>query len=44
MKKQLLSTLIPVLLFSAATNAAELYKAEDGSHIDLYSRLGFNIT
>ncbi|MCF7353353.1 porin [Vibrio sp. CK2-1] len=44
MKKQLLSTLIPVLLFSAASNAAEIYKAEDGSHVDLYSRLGFNIT
>ncbi len=24
--------------------AAQIYQAEDGSYIDLYSRLGFNIT
>lgn len=44
MKKLLLSTLIPALLLSTAANAAEIYKAEDGSHVNIYSRLGYNIT
>ncbi|WP_153448164.1 porin [Vibrio algicola] len=44
MKKLLLSTLIPALLLSTAASAADIYKAEDGSHVNLYSRLGYNIT
>ncbi|EHE6926307.1 porin [Vibrio cholerae] len=44
MKKKLLAILLPTLLLSSSAFAAQIYQAEDGSNIDLYSRLGFNIT
>lgn len=44
MKKQLLALIFPALLLSNSAMAVQLYKAEDGSNVNLYSRLGFNIT
>lgn len=44
MKKQLLSLIIPALCLSNGAMAAQLYKAEDGSNLNIYSRLGFNLT
>ncbi|HAS6048533.1 porin [Vibrio vulnificus] len=44
MKKTLLSVLLPAAFISNTVLAAEIYQAEDGSTVDLYSRLGFNIT
>lgn len=44
MKKQLLSLLIPTIMASNAAMAAQIYKAEDGSNLNIYSRLGFNVT
>ncbi|MCE7535139.1 porin [Aliivibrio fischeri] len=44
MKKTLLALAVPALLMAGSASAATVYTAEDGSTIDVYSRLGFNIT
>ncbi|MGR6834629.1 porin [Aliivibrio wodanis] len=44
MKKTLLALAVPALLMAGSATAATVYTAEDGSTIDMYSRLGFNIT
>lgn len=44
MKKTLLALAVPALLMASSATAATVYTAEDGSTIDMYSRLGFNIT
>lgn len=41
MKKTIIS--LAVLLATSSANAAVIYQAEDGSFVDLYARLGFNI-
>ncbi|HHK8500351.1 porin [Vibrio parahaemolyticus] len=43
MKKHILTLLLPTLMASNAM-AAQLYQAEDGSVLNIYSRLGFNVT
>ncbi|PKG39776.1 porin [Psychromonas sp. Urea-02u-13] len=42
MKKKLLAIMIPACLFTVNADAAKIY--EDGSFVNLYTRLGFNIT
>ncbi len=44
MKKHILTLLLPTLMASNAAMAAQLYQAEDGSVLNIYSRLGFNVT
>ncbi|KLV09285.1 membrane protein [Photobacterium aquae] len=44
MKKAALAVVIPVLLASGAVQAGTIYQGEDGSTIDVYGRLAFNIT
>ncbi|PQJ89678.1 porin [Aliivibrio sifiae] len=44
MKKTLLALAVPALLMAGSASAATVYTAEDGSTVDVYSRLGFNIT
>ncbi|MGF1808012.1 porin, partial [Aliivibrio sifiae] len=44
MKKTLLALAVPALLMAGSASAATVHTAEDGSTIDVYSRLGFNIT
>ncbi len=44
MKKTLLALAVPALLMAGSASATTVYTAEDGSTIDVYSRLGFNIT
>ena len=44
MKKTLLALAVPALLMAGSASATTVYPAEDGSTIDVYSRLGFNIT
>lgn len=41
MKKTIIS--LAVLLVTSSANAAVIYQAEDGSFVDLYARLGFNV-
>ncbi|MCV5989512.1 porin, partial [Escherichia coli] len=43
MKKHILTLLLPTLMASNAM-AAQLYQAEDGSVLNIYSRLGCNVT
>lgn len=44
MKKYILASSIPTLIFCATSHAAVIYQADDGSNVDLYGRLGFNIS
>ena len=44
MKRTLKSLAIFTLLATSASHAAVIYQANDGSNIDLYGRLGFNIS
>lgn len=44
MKKLLLPTLISTFLLPGVANAVDIYKSEDGSHVNLYSRLSYKIT
>ena len=44
MKKTLLAMIIPATLFASSAQAAKIYEQEDGSFVNLYTRLGFNIT
>lgn len=44
MKRTLKSLAIFTLLATSASHAAVIYQANDGSNINLYGRLGFNIS
>ncbi|MBD1572132.1 MAG: porin [Vibrio hibernica] len=44
MKKLLLPTLISSLLLPSVAHAVDIYKSDDGSHVNLYSRLSYKIT
>ena len=44
MKKTRLAVVLPALLVAGVTQAATVYQADDGSHVDVYGRLGFNLT
>lgn len=44
MKKQLLTLVISAICLPNMAQAAQLYKLEDGSNLNIYSRLGFNMT
>lgn len=44
MKRTLLAVTIPAVMMASTVQAATIYQAEDGSHVDVYGRLGFNIT
>ncbi|MCE2595715.1 porin [Motilimonas cestriensis] len=42
MKKTILAVIVPTLLATGAANAAEIYKAEDGSVLNMYGRVEAN--
>ncbi|WP_339329179.1 porin [Aeromonas veronii] len=44
MKKSMLALILPALLGTGSAHAAVIYQADDGSNVDLYGRLGFNIS
>lgn len=44
MKKHLLALLLPAAFVAHSASVVQLYQAEDGSALNLYSRLGFNLT
>ncbi len=44
MKQSMLALAIPALLAVGTAQAAVIYQADDGSNVDLYGRLGFNIS
>ncbi|WP_120511461.1 porin [Photobacterium salinisoli] len=44
MKKTLAAAIISSLFASGASYAANIYQGEDGSEVNLYGRLGYNIT
>ncbi|MEH6532154.1 MAG: porin [Photobacterium frigidiphilum] len=43
MKKTVLAALLPAMLVAGAAQAASVYQGEDGSNVDVYGRLGFNV-
>ena len=44
MKQSMLALAIPALFAVGAAQAAVIYQADDGSNVDLYGRLGFNVS
>jgi predicted porin len=44
MKKTVLAALLPAMLVAGVAQAATVYQGEDGSNVDVYGRLGFNIS
>ncbi|MFM5323910.1 porin [Aeromonas veronii] len=40
----MLALILPALLGTGSAHAAVIYQADDGSNVDLYGRLGFNIS
>ncbi|WP_286700928.1 porin [Aeromonas sp. 62-46] len=44
MKQSMLALAIPALFAAGTAQAAVTYQADDGSNVDLYGRLGFNVS
>ncbi|KMV29660.1 porin [Photobacterium swingsii] len=44
MKKTILAALLPAMLVAGTAQAATIYQGEDGSNVDVFGRLGFNVT
>lgn len=44
MKQSMLALAIPALFAVGTAQAAVIYQADDGSNVDLYGRLGFNVS
>ncbi len=43
MKKTILAALLPAMLVAGTAQAASVYQSEDGSNVDVFGRLGFNV-